>query len=125
MSRYKKGKTNLDFTEARDSEWPSKCNQNIFDLNYILGVHFVEGCQLAGLFVNVSALALTCIVVVLASIVGFCSAACASALLLVSASSSYIFSSTATTCSRQSKNCVRFALYMYMTNTCMHHSTEK
>jgi len=21
MSRYKKGKTNLDFTEARDSEW--------------------------------------------------------------------------------------------------------
>jgi len=25
------GKTNLDFTEARDSEWQSKCNQNIFD----------------------------------------------------------------------------------------------
>ena len=22
VSRYQKGKTNLDFTEARDSEWP-------------------------------------------------------------------------------------------------------
>jgi len=37
VSRYQKGKTNLDFTEARDSEWLCAYDQV---LEFVLALHF-------------------------------------------------------------------------------------